>query len=736
MRQPRDTVVDAVVVVALFATVLSLLDDTFADRRHLLAGLVPVVLLVAGAVLGRRVHEGGWWYLLGAVVLFAPLGVLAALRDPGPFLVPTVDTMSRVLAQSVNAPQVLVSTVPPVDPVGVVMLAPFLIGFLAGVPAAWFAVASDRPLAPAVPVLLALAATIPLSVLTPSLLVPRAVLVTVVALVWSTARARRGSPATGARRGAAVATVVSAALVGSAAGIASLAVPHAGQPDRVLLRGDDVLVDLRPPVLPTPGRDDVRLLRVDNLPPGHRIRFAALDVYDGTSWVAAPESPGSDGYGSFRRVGEDITPLHPGTTTVVRVRVLPGYSSDWLPTAGELTRVDFDWNPGRTEVQDVRYNQATSSALVVGGVDVRDRYSFESVLGEAGLNRLDATRDPTEEQRQPAGAFLDESLRPFDRDDLLPLERVLLLARYLRDNGTLRTWQSWDQSPAYLEHRMLGTRGATGSEFQFSAAMALGASRLGVPARLVTGAEPDRNGRVDYGDVVSWVELQLADGTWRTLEPERYVGSRVVDGELAPTPPEEFVADQVERATEGRDREIRPSPADADEEAGPTPAEVASRLSWALLAAVVLVAVLAPVSRAVRRLARRRTRSWSGVYVAAWQEVLDTARDLGRPVPEGWSRVEQARRLGVDLALAREADAAVFAPAPAGAEQGRRFWQACQEARRELLRGASRRRRVRAWLSPASLVAGWARRRSGAAFARGQVRHEDRGPRRQPAAHA
>ena len=37
----------------------------------------------------------------------------------------------------------------------------------------------------------------------------------------------------------------------------------------------------------------------------------------------------------------------------------------WLPMLGELTRIDLKFNPGRTEVDRIRYNQATSSALVI-----------------------------------------------------------------------------------------------------------------------------------------------------------------------------------------------------------------------------------------------------------------------------------------------------------------------------------------------------------------------------------
>ena len=50
---------------------------------------------------------------------------------------------------------------------------------------------------------------------------------------------------------------------------------------------------------------------------------------------------------------------------------------------GELTTLDLDYRDGRTQLDDVRYNQATASAVVVGGVDTRDDYTFTSVLTRA-----------------------------------------------------------------------------------------------------------------------------------------------------------------------------------------------------------------------------------------------------------------------------------------------------------------------------------------------------------------
>ncbi|GAA5130539.1 transglutaminase-like domain-containing protein [Alloalcanivorax gelatiniphagus] len=704
---------------ALMAVILSIFDDTFADRTYLVAGLAPVVVLLALALVTSRVHEGGWWYTLAALVLFSPLGALAALREPGPYLVPTLDTMSGLLADSVDAPLTLVGTVPPVDPTGEVMLIPFLIGFLATLPAAWLALGTRRPMAPAVPVALGLGATIPLGVLVPTLLVPRGIVVAILLVAWGAVRAGRRDDVTRVARGSVAATTTAVLTVALVSGLVALLVPDTDQSDRVLLRGDDVplsgAADTVP--LPDPQGSDA-LLRATGVPEGQRLRFVALDLYDGQGWIPADQSPGSEGYGTFKRIGHEVAPLHPGRTVVVRVRMRPGYTGDWLPMLGELTSIDLDWNPGRTSVADLRYNQATASAFVLGGVDTRDAYEFESVVPTDSFTRRDETREPSDDQRQPAGAFLDEHLRPFARDELLPLERVLLLARYLRVNGTLRPVISGAQSPDDLGRRMLGARRISGNQYQYSALMALGAARLGVAARVVTGVNVGRRGVVDTGDVTSWVELQFADGTWRPLDPERYVGERVVlDGDtVAPPAPGDFVADELADAAKGRDDEIRPPDGstnpDGSQADEPRPAwQVLLGVGAAVVALAALALLLVPLVKLVRRGRRRRTSSWSATYVNGWQEVLDVARDRGTSVPDSWSRVAQASALGVGTDLARRADAAVFAPGRTD-DDAADFWRACQALRRELLAATRRRQRWWSYVNPASLVAGWARRRS------------------------
>ena len=94
---------------------------------------------------------------------------------------------------------------------------PYVIGFLATLPAAWLALGTRRPLAPAVPLVVALAATIPLGVLVPSLLVPRGIVLAIVLVAWGAFRAQRTDEApSGSARGSAAAVTAAQGKVDSA----------------------------------------------------------------------------------------------------------------------------------------------------------------------------------------------------------------------------------------------------------------------------------------------------------------------------------------------------------------------------------------------------------------------------------------------------------------------------------------------------------------------------------------
>jgi hypothetical protein len=736
-------VVDCAAVLLAIALVLTLLDESFWSRGYLVAGMAPVVFLLALAWVVRNLEDGVWVYSLLALLAYAPLGAIAALHRPGPWIVPTFETMSRVLAETYVAPSLFVSTLPPVEASGTLMLLPYAIGFGAALPAAWLALGTRRPVAPTLSIVAGLAATILVSVLVPDYYVLRGAVLAVVLVSWAAGRSRRDESLAGRRRSGVLGSLAAVIVVALVSALVGLLVPDNDQTDRVRLdpTGEGIAAEAADSIVP-PGSARTELMRATGVPPGLRLRFGALDLYDGEAWVPAEESPGAGPAGVFRRLGEEVEAVHGGPEIEVHVRIRPGYASDWLPMLGELTKLDLDYTDGRTQLKDVRYNQATSSAVVVGGVNTRDDYTFTSVITPQGFTGTDATMAASADQRQPQGAFLDQFLVPFDRLELTPLQRVLLMARYLRQNGETRLSGSSSQEPVDLGLRLLGSKRFAATPFQYSAVTALGASRLGVPARVVVGAEPGRRGIVTQGDVLSWVELQLADGTWRTLEPDRYTGVHPFSEEESEDERlgaggwvrDELDIDEDEvKIPKGADIQLSP---DAVFEEQPNPWRTAAFIVLGIAGTVLLVWLATPIVKLARRRRRRRSvRGWSGLYVDGWQEVLDAARDRGTPVPDAWSRVAQARELGVGLELARRADTAVFAPHPGAAVDGRDFWDACQGLRRELVSQAGARHRWWSYLNPASLLAGWARSRSHEESA-AQVRHEDRRTRRQQPAGA
>ncbi len=718
---------------------------------YLVAGMVPVVLLLGFALWAVRLHEGGWWFTLGALVALRPAGRAGRrCASPGPYLVPTVSTMSGLLGDTSGAPATLVSTVPPVEPSGT-RHAGARTSSGSSPPCPPPGSPSRRPgrSRPRCPLVLALGGHDPARrARARRCCVPRGVVVGLVVLAWVVvrdrrARAQRRADACrpGGRHRRAVVTV--APRCRASVGVL---VPDDDQSDRVLLRGRDrPAADRGAGRRQRPagdGRDDIRALPGEGR--ARRARGSASPRSTCTTasgWVPAEESPGSEGYGTFKRIGEDVRPLHPGgTESWSRSRSCPATTSDWLPMLGELTRIDLKFNPGS--------HRGRRRPLQPGDVERRGR-SGESTsatttpsrrcAGPRGLRQ--ARRHPRADRRAAAAPRRlprPATSSPSTAPSSLPLERVLLLARYLRINGTVRLTDDFDQSPVDLGRRMLGSRSMVATPFQYSALMALGASRLGVAARVVTGAEPGRRGLVDYGDVISWVELQFADGTWRSARPgalRRLPGSRRRTSRVALPDAEDFVADQVARATRGKDREIRPPDGSTDPDGT---AEAPRRPAWQVVlglrrasSPLGLAAGRAPrssrSSRSLRRSRRRRTTSWSGLYVNGWQEVLDAARDRGTPVPEGWSRVAQAGaarrrdRTSPGRPTPRSSHLAAATPRSA-ASSGTRAWRCAASCSRD----ADGRHRWWALVQPRV-----AARRLGAPSPRplsrrAQVRHEDR----------
>lgn len=706
-----------------FVSVLTLLalftfDRSFADRTYLVVGAVgmavPLVLAVllhlSGMLVGR--------FTLFVYAIFLPLAALTVFARPTPWAV------GQVARATVEAPQILLTTIPPVNAEGVVLVLPFTLGYLAGAAGTWLALRSHRAVVPVLPLLLVLVLCVLFGTEDTAAVLVKSSIFVAVALWWIAIRAGSDPAVAHAHRGglarATVAgTVVAAVAVGATVTIGDIS-------DRLVLRGmlgtgydvgrlDNPLADF------DQFRDEAAdrelalkpLLTVRGLPRRVPVRFLVLDSYDGVEW-----SPGNDTVlgtreDRFQQLGEEVGTTAEGRVVRVRIDLRRLWNSDWLPLAGYLTSLDFDGPDVRSPLAEVRYNPATGSAGVTGELKPEDDYRFTAVVPPTRLPR-DAEPFPHAGELQPEGDFLDDYLAPWRREPVDPIEQVLLLAEYLKVTGYYSDGAAIGDSEVPRGHSKEALAAfafaPVGNDEQYAAFLALAANRLGVPARVVVGAHQGEKRRgtpgiVRAADVEAWVEVQISDGTWRMLPTDSFLGTQ--DPALAKQTPEEFLDRKKGERQGARPEEPR------SEEAEQSTDDSGVGLAWLPGVAVIgliLVVALVPLVKLVRR-RRRRSRRGSAAVVAGWRDLVDTARDLGYDVPVRATRPDQARTLatadpaGGSVALAERADALTFAPLDPGDAVTDEYWEAVRRERRLLASRRSPLRRLRARWSLASLRA-------------------------------
>lgn len=702
------------VVAALLAGGIVLLGwrSTYAGSAWWVAGLVAAVLAVSVAVVVRDLGGGG--ELVGLALLVGYVVVAGPLAR-GTFALDGWATVGDGIVGTGRVWRTLLTTHPPVDAEGPALLAPILTSLMCAGFGASRALGSRRPAAPLVPFALALATVLLVGQHRTASLVGLGAGSGVLALLWLRVRALRlEDERAGAGPGRWRRALLGALVVGLGA-VASLVIVGDGpDPDRYTLR-DGIrpygvarlrtpLDDFRDLVL-----SDRKLFTVDGLPAGHRLRFAALDQYDGQTWSADNDTDPARTDDRFLHVSSSVDNPASGPERRVTVEVTKAWDRPWVPTAGAVQSFRFE-EPGPEARSDLLYDPATQTAVLPDGVAADTTYSFTSLDTD-----LPATRDMTESSLLDGdvyreGPLLDQVIAYWKTGTsaLTPVDAVFKVAAGIRKVGRYSHGQEpWERSftpghdLARLTDGFLLAVPSVGDEEQYAAAMALLANRMRVPARVVVGAVVPASGVVRGSDVTAWVELRADDGTWRTLATEQFMGRRPPErlGVLAPTPRDyNPPAEQQPEppATEPQDTDQPDRDASRPEDGG---------RPWWLLAAplLVLLAGGVPGCKWVRRRRRLRAPRASARYAGAWDELVDHARDLRVDVPLAVTRPTQGEALPGTLALALEADRRIFAAAEPDLDEADAYWRQVHAQLQHLDAEASRWRRTRAFFSPRSL---------------------------------
>lgn len=708
--------------------------------------MLPVLLSLAALVPLTSTYDGSAWWVLGvvgAVVGSMAVGTLAGRRWGPPVLplavvaayvvvgvpltsrssglaalVPTSTSLGDLARGSVTAWRDLVGTIPLVDGAGPPLLVPFVLTLLPAAASAALAVGARHPLTPSLPPLvgLVLAFMVGRGDVEAA---PVGVAFALVALVWGLLRQEH--------TGGAPAGVAALVMLLLATGVV-LVGPAPGDDVAPRLLRENLASGFDTTQTATlldgfrrysrPGPDSVdnvhrrRLLLVRDAEPGLRLRFVALDHYDGTRWRPNPDASPDASADRFLRVGPRLDNPAEGAEVGIGVDVLRAWRSAWVPTTGTLQEIDFAFDPERPDPRgELRYNLATDTALLPRPLGPRDDYYLRARQTEQDLVPGLGVGPDLDAETLDRSAFVADIAAGFATAYDDEVEALLAAAASLKQRGRYSDGEAGFERrfPDGHDVERLGSLflyapQIVGNDEQYAAAMALIATRLGFPARVVVGAQVPPSGVVRGRDVEAWVEVQVGDGSWRTVETRTFMGSRpprrtVRDrpaGDLGAAPLAPPALPERGRPRSTPPVEEPPAPPSAE----PTPQDGGAPW-WLILLALPGVV---PAVKLARRRRRRTTGSPATRIVGGWDELVDVVRDAGLArVPAG-TRPLQASVWGSAGDLAVLADDAVFAlDAPDGAEAAS-FWEQVDRQRTSLVAHLPWWRRVWTWLNPRSLL--------------------------------
>ncbi len=659
----------------------------FGDASGYIAAVGGVIIGTLVALLAARFRLG--WFLTALSVLAAYLltgGPLALSSTTTAAVIPSVETIKMLVLGVVTSWKDLLTVQPPAGSFVGPAIMPFASGVICSVMAVTIIARTKRPLFALIPVGLLLILGILWGSQSAPFALPIGIALAVGSLAWASlvSRQLRGEGVRGTVEFVNSSKVSARRRMTGAAGLIAMGAVVAFVVAPMLTSGGhrSVLRDVIEPPLDlqqfhspitqfrwlTTDAKDTELFTVKDLPKGDRVRLATLNMYDGTVFKIAGDAKGAD----FRGVGEEFTdtPLAAGETTKSLSITIGDYSDYWIPGGGEIRSLVYSGNEKQDLAKALYYSENLGTAISTRRLQQGDEYTVVAVAerpwSDSELEGKAILNLPMPQDSNVPTAMKDAAAKLMG--DASPgIEQVRAIQQRLHEDGYYSDGTDGLSLAGHRSDRLeefLKDGKMIGNDDQYAVAMALMLRTQGIPSRVVMGFYPDDDvsGSVTIkgNDTHAWVEVPFDSAGWVAFDP---------------TPPEDQTpqTDIPKPKPNPRPQVLQPPPPPEDPSEVPPMVlddteddeENDSQL-WAMLLLILKIAglvglIAAPflliIGAKVRRTNRRRNNGSEDMRTAAaWDEVVDSATDLGVKVPVAATRFEQARRIDGEIDKAKVTD--------------------------------------------------------------------------------
>ena len=395
---------------------------------------------------------------------------------------------------------------------------------------------------------------------------------------------------------------------------------------------------------------DETLITVSDLPEGQRVRIAAMDVYDGTTFGMSDTR--GDGHSGYIPV-ETTIPGRAAGDAVATVSTT-GMSGPWVPVLGTPSQLTFSGATAGAQKDGLFVDTWANAALTTGptatmSYDVRT--TFAPAVRDEDLSALAVMPNTSKDTHVPDGIVTMASDLTQNASTSLGAARAI--EHHLSTHGYYLNENTQFSRPGVradrLERMLSGDENLIGDDQQYTALMALMLHQLGINARVVMGAYPEGGSQggaasLRGSDIRAWVEVEFEGGVWAVFDPtpprDHTPQTQVPEPRSVPRP-------QVLQPPEPPEAPAELPPTTRDQNSVPVEPPTNS-FPWGVVAGVaggLLLLLVPPLAILAYKAARRRHRRRSAAanaLIGSWDEVVDLAADSGLSIEVGRTRQETA----------------------------------------------------------------------------------------------